>query len=420
MKKLFTIMPVVLLALIMAFSAVAEGDALDAFRQLTGQDVLSDVQNPVAVKSGAQYLDDVMSGIYSVGYSDASEAQDAASTLAGLSAITTQDLAAYAAARGLTVRQVRNAYYRSLANVLRAEIALNPGSEERYRSVQVILSLFLNNDDVPINDNARVAIRRNMTPEYAASIAKGYDLPTDFVTFIIMDDMWDDDDWENDDDWDDNDDYVWAWGEMSNGGSALGEGDRDDASSSRIAELQERLILLGYLSGKADGIFGQRTQAALREFQLSNGLKPSGYYDDDDARRLFADDVVARWNYVEGFYDSDDDEYYDDLYDDSDDDRDYTDSRDDDRDYTDSRDDDRDYVDSRDDDRDYADSRDDDRDYSDSRDDDRDYSDSRDDDRDYSDSNDDDRPSVPSPRPQKSYDDSDDDSYSDSYEDSDD
>ncbi len=395
MKKLFTILAALILTFAMALCAVAESSALDAFRHLTGQDVLSEEQKPIAVKTGVQYLDEVMSGAYSVVDSGVAGMQDVAATLEGLSAITTQDLAAYAAARGLTVRQVRNAYYRALANVLRAEINLNPGSEERYRSVQVILSLFLNDDDIPANEEARIAIRRSMTPDYAAGIAEDYDLPTDFVAFIIMDDDWDDDDWENDDDWEDDADDTWAWGVIINGSPALGEGDRDDASSFRIAELQERLISLGYLSGKADGIFGRRTQTALREFQLSNGLKPTGHYDADDARRIFSDDVVARWNYEEDFYDSNDDDYYDDLYDDSNDDRSYNDTNDD-RGYNDTNDD-----------RAYDDS-----------DDDRPAKTTSRPRQSYDDSDDDDRPAKTKAtvRPQKSYSDS----YDDSYDDSDD
>ena len=82
----------------------------------------------------------------------------------------------------------------------------------------------------------------------STAIAADYNLPTGFVEFIIMDDDWDDDDWENDGDWDDAADDTWAWG-TANTGASLGEGSRDDASTTREAELQERLIALGYLTG---------------------------------------------------------------------------------------------------------------------------------------------------------------------------
>ena len=395
MKKFCIIALALILTLAGSLTVMAESSALDAFRQLTGQDV-SAGQAPVTFKTSEQYLDEVMQGNYALSFADTAAVQSAALELDGLCAVTTQDIAAYAAAHGLSVAQVRNAYYRALANVLRAEIMVNPASEERYRNVQVILSLFLETDDDPDNEASRDAIRRSMTPEYAAAIAADYDLPASFVEFIIMDDDWNDDDWENDG-WDDDADDTWAWGATGDGAS-LGEGSRDDSASTRVAELQERLIALGYLSGKADGIFGQRTQAALREFQLANGLTPTGSYAEDDARYLFADDVVARWDYIEDFYNTDDDDdYYDSLYDDTDDDGDYY--------------DDGNYDDTDDDDgrpasqpsQPSAPS----------------YDDTDDDDSNYDDTDDDDgRPAQqPQPQPQPSYDDTDDD---DDYEDTDD
>lgn len=49
----------------------------------------------------------------------------------------------------------------------------------------------------------------------------------------------------------------------------LKEGD----SSEAVKSMQEKLIQLGYLSGKADGVFGIQTAMALSAFQLRNGLK---------------------------------------------------------------------------------------------------------------------------------------------------
>jgi N-acetylmuramoyl-L-alanine amidase len=43
-----------------------------------------------------------------------------------------------------------------------------------------------------------------------------------------------------------------------------------------VAALQERLVVLGMLSGPVDGLFGQRTEAALRELQRGLGLEPDG------------------------------------------------------------------------------------------------------------------------------------------------
>ena len=43
-----------------------------------------------------------------------------------------------------------------------------------------------------------------------------------------------------------------------------------------VRSLQNRLITLGYLSGKADGIFGTKTSLAVINFQKANGLKADG------------------------------------------------------------------------------------------------------------------------------------------------
>ena len=48
------------------------------------------------------------------------------------------------------------------------------------------------------------------------------------------------------------------------------------SASSAVATLQNRLIALGYLTGKADGIFGTKTSLAVIAFQKANGLTPDG------------------------------------------------------------------------------------------------------------------------------------------------
>lgn len=50
---------------------------------------------------------------------------------------------------------------------------------------------------------------------------------------------------------------------------------RGDASSA-VKDMQQRLIDLGYLSGKADGQFGVQTYRALQAFQRANGLDVDG------------------------------------------------------------------------------------------------------------------------------------------------
>lgn len=43
-----------------------------------------------------------------------------------------------------------------------------------------------------------------------------------------------------------------------------------------VADLQERLLSMGFHVGRRDGIFGPGTETALREFQRNVGLKPDG------------------------------------------------------------------------------------------------------------------------------------------------
>ena len=50
------------------------------------------------------------------------------------------------------------------------------------------------------------------------------------------------------------------------------KGDRGDI----VMILQQRLINLGYLSGRADGDFGSRTQQALKDYQAVQGLEEDG------------------------------------------------------------------------------------------------------------------------------------------------
>ncbi len=57
--------------------------------------------------------------------------------------------------------------------------------------------------------------------------------------------------------------------------------------------VQQRLIDLGYLSGRADGIFGERSQSALKVFQTLAGLEPTGEADEATRQALFSDDARA-------------------------------------------------------------------------------------------------------------------------------
>ena len=66
---------------------------------------------------------------------------------------------------------------------------------------------------------------------------------------------------------------------------ALGAGERGEA----VKALQERLTQLNYLSaGQADGIFGDKTEAALRAFQAANALEESGTADEQTLSALYS------------------------------------------------------------------------------------------------------------------------------------
>lgn len=51
---------------------------------------------------------------------------------------------------------------------------------------------------------------------------------------------------------------------------------RQGSTGAAVQALQARLIALGYLSGKADGVFGQKTTAAVAAFQKANKLTADG------------------------------------------------------------------------------------------------------------------------------------------------
>lgn len=66
----------------------------------------------------------------------------------------------------------------------------------------------------------------------------------------------------------------------------LQNGSRDAEGETAVADLQARLQALNYLDGKADGIFGDDTQAALQAFQSLNGLSATGVLDEDTRAAL--------------------------------------------------------------------------------------------------------------------------------------
>ena len=61
--------------------------------------------------------------------------------------------------------------------------------------------------------------------------------------------------------------------------------------SNEVMKLQLRLFELGYLNDNRDGVFGSKTQTAVKMFQEQTGLNPSGIADNETQTRLYADDA---------------------------------------------------------------------------------------------------------------------------------
>lgn len=68
---------------------------------------------------------------------------------------------------------------------------------------------------------------------------------------------------------------------------------RESVAAGMARKAQQRLIDLGYLRGSADGIFGERSVAALKLFQAMAKLPVSGELDEATLEALFAEDARA-------------------------------------------------------------------------------------------------------------------------------
>lgn len=70
---------------------------------------------------------------------------------------------------------------------------------------------------------------------------------------------------------------------------ALKKGSKGD----RVKALQVKLIQLGYLKGSADGDFGKKTEAAVKEFQLDYNLEANGIATAETMELLFSIDLTS-------------------------------------------------------------------------------------------------------------------------------
>ena len=292
--------------------------ALDAFNALTEEIA----EPPLQEDDPDFYLDRIMQDLYAVVPEDPEDAVEMAADLAALCLITNSDLASYASRNNLLPAQVRHAYYQALAAALKAYIILYPSSDEKYRDIQTILRLFLYEDNVSGNDEQlKNEIRDTMSAGYGQQIAGAYNLPSEFVEALVMDRGFYDGDWTNDNDWRRE---AASAGDSAGTSASYTIGSRDSAGKNDISAMQTSLKELGYLRGSVDGVFGPKTQAALLEFQLANGIPATGTYTSGEYNSLLAADPVARWDYGDSFWDPDDwldDDRYDDYDDDDDDDR---------------------------------------------------------------------------------------------------
>lgn len=63
------------------------------------------------------------------------------------------------------------------------------------------------------------------------------------------------------------------------------------SSGQEVSNLQQRLKDLGYLSGSADGSYGNQSAAAVSEFQTNAGLTATGIADEATQEALYAEDA---------------------------------------------------------------------------------------------------------------------------------
>lgn len=85
-------------------------------------------------------------------------------------------------------------------------------------------------------------------------------------------------------------------------GSCAAETLRYGMSGAEVSELQQALIDQSYLSGKADGIFGNATENAVRAFQKKNGLVVDGLAGEKTQKLLYNRNETAKNSLFSGDY----------------------------------------------------------------------------------------------------------------------
>ena len=91
-------------------------------------------------------------------------------------------------------------------------------------------------------------------------------------------------------------DYLTRLAQESAGADPLGAGTYGE----EVTRLQRALRALGYFNGEPDGAYGDATAAAVRRFQLANGLAVTGAADGALTLRLYSESPIEWENFLRG------------------------------------------------------------------------------------------------------------------------
>ncbi len=90
-----------------------------------------------------------------------------------------------------------------------------------------------------------------------------------------------------------SDDAIMYNGDLAGSLNIVYETLKKGMTGDNVKAMQERLIVLGYLSGTADGIFGTDTAEAVYYFQKANGLVRDAIAGESTLKKLFSTSAVA-------------------------------------------------------------------------------------------------------------------------------
>ncbi|MBE5767053.1 MAG: hypothetical protein E7335_07820 [Clostridiales bacterium] len=74
---------------------------------------------------------------------------------------------------------------------------------------------------------------------------------------------------------------------------------KNGSRGTAVRKMQERLRTLQYLAGNADGIFGARTEEAVKAYQSQHGFKATGVADADMLSHLYSSTATKHSGYIE-------------------------------------------------------------------------------------------------------------------------